>query len=42
MPLWVNQLLLAPIEEVELMTLGSQAGGLCLWGEAWPHIVQRI
>ncbi len=42
MPLWVNQLLLAPIQEVELMTLGSQAGGLCLWGEAWPNIVQRI
>lgn len=34
MPLWVNPLLLAPIQEVELMTLGSQAGGLYLWGEA--------
>lgn len=42
MPLWVNSLLLAPMQEVELMTLGSQAGGLCLWGEAWPDFVQRV
>lgn len=37
---WTS-LFLAAIQEVELMTLGSQAWGLCLWGEAWPDIVQK-
>lgn len=36
-----TSLFLAAIQEVELMTLGSQAWGLCLWGEAWPDIVQK-
>lgn len=42
MALWVRILFLAPIQEVGLMTLGSQARSLCLWGEAWPEIVQRM
>lgn len=35
-----TQLFLASIQEVELMTLSSQARGLCLWGVARPDIVQ--
>ena len=35
-----TQLFLASIQEVELMTLGSQARGLCLWGVSRPDVVQ--
>ena len=42
MPLWVNLLLLALPQEVELMSHSSLSGGSHLWGEAMPNIVHRI